>query len=84
MMEDDTSKAKSAETIAPVPAVVPSKTFRLKLATSLQAQAERTAYHQGVSVTYLITKAIEEKITRFRQNQQARRDRHRVHLVSDV
>lgn len=83
-MEDKTSKAIPTEPIAPVPAVVPSKTFRLKLATSLQAQAERTAHNQGVSVSYLITKAIEEKIVRFRQIQQSRRDRHRVHLVSDL
>lgn len=64
------------------PPATREKTLRVKLATSLRRQAEVVARGQGVSLNYLVSKAIEEKITRFRLTQQARHgNRDGVHLV---
>lgn len=84
-MDDEKQNAPPIGPIALESAVIKNKTLRVKLATSLRSNAERVARSQGVSLNYLVTKAIEEKIARFRQ---AKENRHGsadgVHLVDGL
>ncbi|AFL90089.1 hypothetical protein Terro_3880 [Terriglobus roseus DSM 18391] len=84
-MQDDTSNAPPGKPIVLESPVVRDKTVRVKLAASLRRHAELVARGQGVSLNYLVTKAIEEKITRFRLMKEARHgSSDGVHLVGDA
>jgi hypothetical protein len=81
-MDDEMRSAPTSGPIALETAVSRNKTLRVKLATSLRSNAELVARTQGVSLNYLVSKAVEEKIARFRQAREARHgSTDGVHLV---
>ncbi|SEC14371.1 hypothetical protein [Terriglobus roseus] len=84
-MDDEIRNDPPGKPIAIDAPVSRNKTLRVKLATSLRRQAELVARGQGVSLSYLVNKAIEEKIARFKsmkENQPGGRDS--VHLVEKI
>jgi hypothetical protein len=81
-MDDEMRSSPPGKPIAVDAPVSINKTLRVKLATSLRRHAELAARAQGVSLSYLVNKAIEEKIARFQQIKDTQSGaRGGVHLV---
>jgi hypothetical protein len=84
-MDDEMPNPPPSKTVALISTVSRNRTLRVKLATSLRREAELIARSHGVSLSYLVNNAIEEKITRFRQTEELRRGRKDgMHLVGNI